>query len=68
MIKDTAFRVALVTNALHYTMSGLEIDIEPKVVDARGNPSSSWLSLMKTWCSWSQSSWSQQPIVSYLRA
>jgi len=35
---DTTFHVALMTPVLHYTMGGLEIDGESKVLDAAGKP------------------------------
>ncbi|KIM24623.1 hypothetical protein M408DRAFT_75649 [Serendipita vermifera MAFF 305830] len=35
---DTTFHVALMTPVLHYTMGGLEIDAESKVIDPSGKP------------------------------
>lgn len=35
---DDFFHVALMTPVLHYTMGGLEIDPEAKVVGAKGTP------------------------------
>jgi succinate dehydrogenase/fumarate reductase flavoprotein subunit len=35
---DNTFHVALMTPVLHYTMGGLEIDAESKVLDAGGKP------------------------------
>lgn len=35
---DTTFHVALMTPVLHYTMGGLEIDAESKVIDPQGKP------------------------------
>lgn len=36
-MNDT-FHVALMTPVLHYTMGGLEIDPETRVIDANGKP------------------------------
>jgi succinate dehydrogenase/fumarate reductase flavoprotein subunit len=35
---DTTFHVALMTPVLHYTMGGVEIDAESKVIDSQGKP------------------------------
>ena len=35
---DNTFHVALMTPVLHYTMGGLEIDAESKVIDPQGKP------------------------------
>ena len=35
---DDVFHVAIMTPVLHYTMGGLEIDPESRVLDAQGKP------------------------------